>query len=165
MLRIIGSVVAGIVTLGLTVWVIQMIGLSMYPLPEGVDVMDPAQLDALIAHMGTQPMGAWLFPFFSELLGAFAGGLVAAYIERRKALPLLVTVVSLALIGSVINWISFAHPLWYMGGQLVGYPLVVYLGWLATRSPRDVPVDPDAPTIPISDVITQRRDDERADDA
>jgi hypothetical protein len=162
--RIIAAVIAGIVTLGIVVYAIQMVGLSLYPLPEGLDPFDTLQRDALMAHIAGQPFGAWAFAFSSELIGAFAGALVAAMIERRKALPLIVAITALALIASIMNWVSFSHPVAYMAGQVVGYPLMALLVWRLTRSPRDIPVDPDAPTIPIGDAITERREDERDDD-
>jgi len=164
MLRIIAAVLAGLLTFFVVVTFLDIVGSIMYPLPEGLDVFDPAQRDALAAHMATQPVGAWLFPFSAELFGAFAGALVAAIIERRHALPLVITIVGLALVGSITNWVSFPHPLWYMVGQVLGYAGFGWLAWRGTRAPSDIPVDPDAPTIPISDAITERSRNEREDD-
>jgi hypothetical protein len=164
MLRTIGAIIAGIITFFVVVTMLNIVSSLSYPLPEGLDPFDPTHADALATHMASQPLGAWLFPFFGEMFGAFAGCLVAANIERRHALWIIIGITGLAIAGSVTNWMSFSHPAWFMIGQLIGYPALGWLAWRGTRSPRDIPVDPNSPTIPIGDAITERRTDERADD-
>jgi len=126
MKRTIGAALAGIISLFLVVVGIQWISSLLYPLPEGLDAFDPAQQDALAAHMATQPLPAWLLAFCSELLGAFTGGVVAALIAPPKARQLIIGFAALALMGSISNWVSFTHPMWFMAGQVLGYPLVAF---------------------------------------
>lgn len=38
-----------------------------------------------------------------------------------------------SLLGSLLNWTSFAHPAWFVAGQLLLYPLVLFLVWLAVE--------------------------------
>ncbi len=137
MKRTIGAALAGFVSLFLVVVGIQFLSSMLYPLPEGLDAFDPAQQDALAAHMATQPLMAWLFAFSSELVGAFAGGMVAARIAPSKARQLITALAGLALMGSIANWVSFAHPTWFMVGQVLGYPMVAFLAWRLVGSPRD----------------------------
>ncbi len=52
----------------------------------------------------------------------------------------------LALLGSILNWISFSHPLWFVVGQLVAYPVAL---WTAVRllppAHSEPPTGPTAP--------------------
>lgn len=110
MARIIGGVLAGFVVLALVVAGLQYLGLLLFP-------FDP---DAMAL-----PLGALLVAFASELFGAFLGALTAARIAGRHQRWVAAGLVGLALAGSIMNWMAFPHPLWFMAGQLVGYPLVL----------------------------------------
>jgi hypothetical protein len=127
--RKIGAVVVGVLVLGLVVGVLQAIGASFRPLPEGVNPLDPADAEAFAAHLATMPAISWLFAFASELAGALLGALAAGWIAKGAARPISAIIVGLALVGSVLNWTLFAHPTWFIVGQLVGYPLVLAAAW------------------------------------
>ena len=142
MKRTIAAALAGFVSLFLVVLGIQFLGSMLYPLPEGLDAFDPAQRDALAAHMAAQPLLAWLFAFSSELLGAFAGGMVAARIAPSKAKQLITALAGLALMGSIANWVSFTHPMWFMVGQVLGYPMVAFLAWRLHHRLAPTPTTP-----------------------
>ncbi len=139
MLRKIGAIVAGLVVVGVVVMLLQQFAASMHPIPEGLDPFDPDQADAFREHMAAMPAGAWAIGFASELLGAFAGAFVAGKIAQgtRWVSGL---IVGLAMLGSVANWMAFEHPLWFMAGQLVAYPLVLMGVWTLTR--QDTVPDP-----------------------
>ncbi|GMV05638.1 MAG: hypothetical protein AMXMBFR53_19150 [Gemmatimonadota bacterium] len=143
--RKIGAALAGLVVLGSVVLAVQWVGTLLYPLPPGIDPMDPGAREALNEHLGAMPAVGWLLPLGSELLGAFLGAWVAGRLAGGRPHALVAVVVGLALVGSVNNWLSFTHPVWFMAGQLVGYPLV-YLGTVRVlgRNARDP--SPAAPT-------------------
>jgi hypothetical protein len=46
-------------------------------------------------------------------------------VRERKAVFAGV-IFALAFAASINNWLSFSHPAWFVGGQLVGYPLVFF---------------------------------------
>lgn len=131
MLRKIGGVLAGVVVVGVVVATIQWVGGMLYPLPEGLNPNDPAQADALADHVAGMPTGAWALAFLSELIGGFCGALVAAKIATGSERMVAGFVVAVALVFSVMNWVAFAHPMWFIVGQLVGYPLVLMAAWKA----------------------------------
>jgi len=122
--RRIGAVLAGLAVVGVVVFVVQWVGTLLYPLPPGIDPMDPGAREALEEHLARMPAVGWLLPFGSELLGAFLGAWVAGRIAGARPALFAGIVVGFALAGSASNWMAFGHPLWFMGGQLVGYPLV-----------------------------------------
>lgn len=135
MVRRIAAVFAGIVTVGVVVVVLQWVGSRLYPLPPGLDPMDPASRDALLAHTAGMPLLSWLLAFSSEILGAFLGGWVAGRIAGDRHRLFVGIIVGVAVLGSLMNWVSFPHPRWFMAGQLVGYPLAFLGAVRALRGP------------------------------
>ncbi len=124
MLRKVSAVVAGLVAMGVVVFSLQWVGSLIHPLPPGVNPADPEDAAAFRAYLATMPVGVWILGLGSELVGAFAGGLVASRIAEDRRRLLAGVVVGLALAASVMNWLAFPHPWWFIGAQLVGYPLV-----------------------------------------
>lgn len=123
MIRNIAGLVAGVLTVGVVVLALQWVGARLYPLPEGLDPLDPEQQELFREYMRTLPASGWFLAFSSELLGAFAGALVAARIATSRRLWIAGVIVGLALAGSISNWSSFPHPTAFVVGQIVGYPV------------------------------------------
>lgn len=143
MARKISAILAGMIVVGGVVFAMQALAARLHPFPPGLDPMDPAQSDAMLHHLSTMPPISWALAFSSELVGAFLGALVAGWIARpgpstndisgyasRRSVRLASgTIVLFALAASVFNWTAFAHPTWFMVGQLVGYPIVLFGAW------------------------------------
>jgi len=126
MARSIGAIAAGLVVVGIVVAGIQYATSLLYPLPEGLDPFDPASGEALRAHAEGLPTTAWLLAFGSEIIGVFLGALAAGTVAGSRKSMFAGIIVAVGVVGSVMNWVSFAHPLWYIVGQLVGYPLIFF---------------------------------------
>lgn len=124
-LRRIVALVADVLVLGLVVLTLQEASAALHPLPEGVDPFDPADAESFEAYLEGMPPLSWALVFFSELLGALFGGLTAGWIADRRPRLFGGIIVGLAVLGSVMNWVAFSHPVWFMVGQLVGYALVL----------------------------------------
>jgi hypothetical protein len=143
MARKIGAILAGMVVVSVVVFAMQALSARLHPLPPGIDPLDPADSEALLDHLSTMPAISWALAFSSELVGAFLGALVAGWIARpgpstndisghgaRRSVRLASgTIVLFALAASIFNWTAFAHPTWFMVGQLAGYPLVLLGAW------------------------------------
>lgn len=125
MVRKVAAVLAGVAVVGLSVAALQAVSARLYPLPEGVEIGTPA-FEAFVAGL---PVAAWLMVFFSEVLGAFLGGLVAGWIARDRHRAFSAAIAGVAVLGSVMNWASFTHPFWFIAGQLVAYPLALWAVW------------------------------------
>ena len=133
MIRKIGAALAGLGVVGVVVFALQSLGASFHPAPDGIP--QPGT-EAFAAYVAAMPP-SWAFAFGSELLGAFLGALTAAWIARDHARLFSGAIIGFALLASVNNWITFEHPMWFVGGQLVGYPVVLMVAWtiLGRRSP------------------------------
>jgi hypothetical protein len=104
--RLIGGILAGIVAAFVTVWVIDLIGHTIYPVPTGLDIYDKAAVAAFIASL---PVGAQVFVAFAWFAGALDGGLVAALIGRRRWTVWLIA--ALVACAGVLNVLMIPHPL------------------------------------------------------
>lgn len=138
MIRNVVALVAGVLAVGVVVLALQGVGTRLHPLPEGLDPLDPAQQERFRAYMRGLPASGWLLAFFSELLGAFVGALVAGRIASSRRIWVAGAIVGVALAGSVSNWSSFPHPTPFIVGQIVGYPIAFLLATLLLRD-RDAP--------------------------
>ncbi len=108
-LRSVLAVVAGIVSGGLTVAVVEVMNSLAFPPPEELDLSDQA---ALMKWIQTLPVTA----FVVVVLGWMLGGFVATYVGRRVApdrmvqsgiIPLVVF-----LAATVMNLFTIPHPWW-----------------------------------------------------
>ena len=122
--RAIGAVLAGFLVVGVVVAALQYMSTMLFPVPEGIDPFDPSDADAFLDYVMSLPLGAWLMAYGSELFGAFLGALTAGKIASSHQTRFAGAIVGIAVIASIINWVSFPHPTWFIVGQLVCYPLV-----------------------------------------
>ena len=127
MRRKIGAVAAGIAVVFVVVSALQMVGALIHPLPPGVDPSDAEDAAAFRAYLATMPFASWALAFASELLAAFLGALTAGRIAEDHRGWFAGGIVGLAVLGSIMNWVAFPHPAWFMIGQLVAYPVVFVL--------------------------------------
>lgn len=136
MVRTVIGTVAGLAVLGVVVTLLQRGSSVMYPLPPGLDPMNPDDAAAFAEHVATMPIGAWLMTMLSEVAGAACGALVAGFISRDAVRGSSGAVVGLATLGSVMNWVAFPHPMLFIVAQLVLYPVALVSVWtfLAGRS-------------------------------
>ena len=110
MIRQILAVLLGVVTAFALVALVEWIGHAVYPMPEGLDVNDPA---AMARYVQTLPAGAFVFVLVGWGVGTLAGGLIACAIMKEK--PLLhASIVGLAvLVAALINLFTIPHPVWF----------------------------------------------------
>ena len=132
MLRTIGGIVAGIVTLFVTVFLVEMIGHQFFPISGEVNLRDPRANPTLITGA---PLGAQLFVVLAWFAGALLGGLVAGRISRRHW-PVW-TVAALVILAALANVFMIPHPVWMQLGAVIA-PLLG--GFVASRMTEDRPV-------------------------
>jgi len=127
MIRSIGALIAGIVTAFALIYLIEMLGHTIYPPPADLDFSDP---EAIRPYIATLPIIALLFPMFGWFVGAFAGSLVADICGDAKPYVFAAIVGGLVLAGTIANLIIIPHPLWFSIISLLG---IIASAWLATR--------------------------------
>lgn len=133
-LRSILVVVAGVVVGGIAVFALEMLGMTLFPLPDGVDPMDPESL-AAAAAAGQIPLGAMIMVLAAWLVGALIGGYVAARLAAREALKHALVVGAVFTVLDLGNILTIPSPIW-MAVLGVGLPVpAAYLGsrWAPRR--------------------------------
>ena len=127
MIRSIGALIAGIVTAFASIYLIEMLGHTIYPPPADLDFSDPA---AIRPYIATLPIIALLFPMFGWFVGTLAGSLVANFCGNAKPYVYAAAVGGLVFAATVANLILIPHPLWFSIISLLG---IVASAWLANR--------------------------------
>ncbi len=126
MLRNIAAVIAGLVVGMIVNFALLQLNTVFFPLPDGVDMTDTAQMKDVIQGM---PAAAWILVFAAHLGQAFVGAWVAARLgaSRRMMLAMIVGVLSLA--GGIANAVMLSAPVW----TWVEMPFYPVVAWLAGR--------------------------------
>ena len=134
--RAILGVLAGLVTMFVAIMCIEYLGHLVYPPPPG---LNPMLTEDLSAIMATQPVAAKLFVVVAWVVGAFAGGWVAARISRRwpRAVAVIVALVVMSGVVGMILQLP-GHPRWMaVLGLLLPIPAALLAARLASpRAPR-----------------------------
>ena len=127
MIRSILAVVAGLFAgMGVNMVLVLVNGMVLFPMPEGMDMNDPEQLNAYIA---TLPTAGFVLVLLAHLGQSFFGGWAAARLGSSlpMVLAMIVGVISLAL--GIINMLPLDFPAW----MYIELPLYIVVAWLAGR--------------------------------
>lgn len=122
-LRNTSGTIAGVVAAQAVVFATEWLETSLYPPPADFDDYDAAQIAAYVAHA---PLAAMLLLVGGWATGAFAGPWLALRITDWRASGWIVT--ALFLLGSLLNLLGLAHPVWMVA---CGVVLPLLGGWLA----------------------------------
>jgi len=132
MLKRLLAVIVGLVAGMIIVALIEGLGHALWPPPKGVDLRDPAQLEALIP---TLPFGALAAVVVAWALGSFGGGWMAATLSRSPREALAVGFLILCM--GVVTMVQIPHPLWMW---VMGVLLPLPAAWLGSRfTPKPTP--------------------------
>ena len=109
--RTILGALAGLITTYVTIMLVEFAGHRVYPPPPGLDPGNPDDMSRLV---GILPFGALLFVVAAWVIGAMAGGMVAARIARNSHPRIAAIIPALLVMTGVIAMIVImpAHPMW-----------------------------------------------------
>ena len=116
--------VAGVLIAGGLVWLIEMIGHSVYPAPPELDFSDA---DSLRAYMSGLPIGAFLFVGSGWFLGTLAGTMAACRIGTAKPQIFAMVVGGFMLAATAFNLAVIPHPVWF---SITGVAGIIVAAWL-----------------------------------
>ena len=102
----------------------------IYPLPEGLDIYDPAAVQAFTASL---PWTAYILVFLGWVAGAFAAGFVTTRLSRemKYRLTLIVGIILTAL--GVVNNMMIGHDMFF---NVIGLPMFLIFTYLGHRYAR-----------------------------
>ena len=127
--------VAGVLIAFGLVWIVEMIGHSVYPPPADIDFSDAEAMRTYVAGL---PLGALLFVAGSWSIGAFAGTMAACRIGTANPETFAMVVGGMVLAATAFNLAIIPHPLWFSIAGVVGIVVAAWLGMtLSTQSDSD----------------------------
>lgn len=135
MIRILIAIVAVIVgTLigGMANYLIGMLNVMLFPLPDGMtysDMFDADAQETLVVWISSLPQSAFILVLVAHLIQAFIGGFVAALIAKRNMMCVAMVVGVLTLIAGIINILSIPTPVWLW----IEMPLYLLVAWWAAK--------------------------------
>ena len=121
----IGAGIAGVVIAGLLVWLVEMLGHTVYPPPTDLNFADP---DAMRTYIDALPVGALLFVAAAWFIGTLGGTAAACKIGDAKPMIFAIVVGGLMLLGTIFNLVTIPHPLWFSILGVVGIIVAAWLG-------------------------------------
>ncbi|MCS6851670.1 MAG: hypothetical protein NZ700_10945 [Gemmataceae bacterium] len=131
--RSILAVIAGIIAGGTANFVLIALSWVLYPLPDGVNLSDPATMKTYTESL---PVSAFLLIVVAHASGALVGGFLAALLGRGSPVVLGTIMGVFFLLGGVANVVQLPCPLWFAVVDLVSYVPCGILG--AKLAPRRI---------------------------
>lgn len=124
MLRSLFALCAGLFAAMIAITGVELVNAKwLYPPPPGADFRDPAQLLAFVSAM---PASALALVVAGWLLGACAGGAVAARLDERHPLLPAMLVGAFIAVGTLLNAQAVPHPGWVVAsGTLLPVPVAL----------------------------------------
>ena len=117
--------VAGVfIAFGL-VWLVEMIGHSVYPPPADIDFSDT---EAMWTYVAGLPLGALLFVAGAWSIGAFAGTIAACRIGTANPKIFAMVVGGMVLVATAFNLVMIPHPMWFSISGVIGIIVAAWLG-------------------------------------
>lgn len=105
-MRIFLGIVAGIVVAFATIWIVDLGGHLLYPVPSDLSMSDYEAIGAFIRSM---PPLALFIVALAWFLGSALGGYVAAAVSRRDWS--IWVIAGLVVVGAILNIMIIPHPL------------------------------------------------------
>jgi ABC-type Na+ efflux pump permease subunit len=139
------SVIIGVATGFVIVYVGDATCHAMHPMPAGLNLMDK---NVLLEYVSTIPKYILIIMSCFWMLSAYFGGLVCSIIAKEHWKSASLSTGAILMAASLLNLIMTApaHPLWMWIVALAGYVPIAFLGaWVARR--KDPP--PAEPITPI----------------
>jgi predicted ferric reductase len=125
------SVIAGIVTGIITVFIFDSISQKLFPFStEGIDFKNP---EAIKEFMSRTPVGFKLAMYFGWILSSFLGAFVASKINKQNWKRNSIITGSILMVGAILNLVMIPHPLWMWSAALLYIPMALLGGKLASK--------------------------------
>jgi hypothetical protein len=128
--RKVWPVFAGLSVAFLIMLVFEYINSLFYPLPENLDVLDPAKVRAFTQ---TLPWTAYILVFLGWVVGSFKAGCVTSYLAKDANYRLAFVTGALLTIAGIVNNMLIGHHILF---NLIGLPMFIlftYLGHVYLR--------------------------------
>jgi hypothetical protein len=126
-MRTLAAVLAGLMTALVVITLVEAVGHTFMPPPEGHDPMTPEGMSAIVAQMSP---AALLFVLLAYLCGGVAGGVVAVKVSGGDRVIEALGVGTILTVGALLNVMTIPHPIWMSGASVA---IQLPAAWLGAR--------------------------------
>lgn len=125
------SVIAGLITGVILIFLLEMLVPMVYPPPPGLD-FTKADRETMEMLMSLMPLSAMIFVLANYAIASLAGGLVSSLISKKMGQPLMVG--GFLTVANIFNLVEIPHPLWMaVTSMLVFLPFAFVGGKIGMR--------------------------------
>lgn len=124
-MRSILSIIAGVVVGVFGVFLVEMINLSIYPIPVDLDVSDP---NILSSYTNALPYTAFVLIVLAHIVGAFISAFIAGMVARSKRLNIGLLAGAILLFFTIWNAFSTGQPNVINIVDIIGTSMAVLFG-------------------------------------
>ena len=127
MLRKILATIAGIIAASLSIYLIETLGHTLFPYPEGAKPLD---MEWIKNNIDLIPRGSMIAVIIAHGVGIAVGMFIAGLIAKTSIIPAYV-VAGFMVVATIANWFMIPSPTWFyiadgisvIAGFLFGKPL------------------------------------------
>lgn len=119
------SIVAGLVTLFVVVYILEMIGHLIFPPPEGIDMMNREEIARIMDDI---PFGGLLSVVIAWFVGTLGAAFVATRVGQDSTMTAAYIIGGFGIAFGAMNYLSIPHPTWMIVAGLVAFAGGAYLG-------------------------------------
>lgn len=122
------ATVLGILAAGISIWVFELLGHMLFPIPFKIQMDD---LEAFKAAMFKIPFKSLLAVVIAHGLGLLIGLFAARKVDSSTTAPMY-GVASFIMLFTVINLLMIPHPIWFTLAD-IGIILLTTIAYISTR--------------------------------
>ncbi len=124
-MRTISASILGIIICFVLIYIIEMIGMNLFPVKVKINPKNYNELKALIDSI---PLPALITLIVGHGISLFAGIFVAKKIQKKSAIPFLLVFI-IMLMATISNLAMIPHPIWFMIADIGTVCLTGILAW------------------------------------
>lgn len=109
-LKSFAAAVAGTIVAFITIYLMEMIGMNLFPMKQK---LNPTNYEELKLLLSTIPVGAFMMVAIGHGLAVFLGALTINKIHQFALVGFLVMFI-LILLSTAVNLLALPHPTWFM---------------------------------------------------
>lgn len=125
------ATVLGILAAGLGIWVLELLGHMLFPIPFEIQVDD---IEAFKAAMYKIPFTSLMAVVLAHGVGVWIGMFVARMVDKTSHAPMY-GVSSFIMLFTVINLLMIPHPTWFTIAD-IGIIIFATITYVATRKKK-----------------------------
>lgn len=125
MFRIVLGIIVGVISATLIFLGFLMLIASIFPMPKGIDILNPDGMKKFIADL---PATAFILVLAGYAVGMLAAGFIARKISRHANIGAPIVIGGLFSVGWIMNVLSIPHPVWVVIVGIFIFLPFTYLG-------------------------------------